>query len=872
MRLFLRVLLLLALATPAAAKPVRVFVVNPRVELRYADTYANYRDKMFALVDGQHPRRAELVQPDTLDIAAHLRPRDPDAPADALILFPEDVGLAAGLIGSRGETARGVTATSGGSTVAFLALTFGYTDLVQYYAARYPGLAGIGNLFLATTDTSYRAVYETFRDLARTYGVYVAASVNVAPARRVEAAEDPQLVARLRDPDEPERDYAYEAVGGRPVNTLFVFAPDGAVLVSANGQTLRSPEETGGVLRGSFDKAYLTELELDPLGLVGGAVRDLDVLDTAVGRLATVTSKDAWMLDVNDRYDAKRPQLVIQPEAFDQWAFVTDPWAPDGFKAGGFAQVQRNPSFLFNLTPCLVGNLFDVTFDGQGAVIGKRSKRENRPAAAWIGQPPDRGLLAVAPWVSEDPGGVDLAARRAALVADGRALLPTSGVACEPPNGPGICENGYRESILQADLELPGDTPPAARQPGPSVPTAFGSASFVAPNPGGEQRHPRVAASGDDVYVAWQDARHGNAAIYLAVSRDRGAHFAVKRVSDHAAGAVVELRPALAVAPHTGLVYVAWQEWCDASDDDCGRIMLARFDRDGNKLGADLRVDDGGDAGKWNVALTVDGGGNPLLAWVDERDDVLSAGAALPLEHIYFARSRDRGRSVTRNVRVDRGAPLASAATLDHKWAPALAVREPYVHVAWTDFRNYQWDIYTARSRSGRHFETNRRVDDGVTERLNDHPAIAVGARGDLHVAWADRRRQDPDTDIRYARGIAGGRRFSASQRLDRGSDANQWFPVLAAAGADLVVAWQDNRHGDNDIFFAASADDGMRFAPDQRLDDSGDDASEQTRPDLTIDAATHTVWAVWEDDRRGPAAIALAARPLPAGALGSSK
>jgi len=41
----------MALAAPAIAAPVRVFVVNPRVELRYADTYASYRDKMFALKD-----------------------------------------------------------------------------------------------------------------------------------------------------------------------------------------------------------------------------------------------------------------------------------------------------------------------------------------------------------------------------------------------------------------------------------------------------------------------------------------------------------------------------------------------------------------------------------------------------------------------------------------------------------------------------------------------------------------------------------------------------------------------------------------------------------------------------------------------------
>ncbi|MFN8644103.1 MAG: hypothetical protein U0802_21525 [Candidatus Binatia bacterium] len=549
-----------------------------------------------------------------------------------------------------------MTAATGGSTVAFLALTVAYQPWVEYYGARYPGTPGLAGLFLGATDTYYRAFYETFRDLAVTYGVHVAASVNVAPARRVEAADEPDLVARLRDPDEPQRVYAYEAVEGRLVNTLFVFAPDGSVLVADGaGGTARSPADTGGVLRGSLDKAYLTELEQDPLGLSSSAVRALDVLDTPVGRLASVISKDAWMVDVNDRYDAKRPQLVIQAEAFDQWAFSSDFWAPDGFKAGGFAQVQRNPSFLYNLTSCLVGNLFDVTFDGQGAVIGKRHKAASEAAAgqSWIGQDADAGFVAVAPWVAGDPGGDDLAARRASLVASGLPLLPGSGVVCDPPLGPGSCEDGYRESILRVDLDLPapGALPPS-RQPGPREPTAFGPAAFIGPA-AGEQRHPRLAAHGDDVYVAWQDSRHGRDAIYLAVSRDGGAHFTTRRVSDHAPGSVNQWRqrcmqpaPPSCASPGRSSA---------SADGDCGRIVAARFDADGNKLGADVRVDRGADAaGKWNAALAVDRGGNPIVAWVDERD---ASPGGLPLEHVYLARSRDSGLSFGTNARVDRGAP-----------------------------------------------------------------------------------------------------------------------------------------------------------------------------------------------------------------------
>ena len=72
--------------------------------------------------------------------------------------------------------------------------------------------------------------------------MYIAAAMNAAPARRVEASEDPALVALLGDPDEPGRDYAYEATSPYPGNTTYVFAPDGEVLVpDGTGGTLESP-------------------------------------------------------------------------------------------------------------------------------------------------------------------------------------------------------------------------------------------------------------------------------------------------------------------------------------------------------------------------------------------------------------------------------------------------------------------------------------------------------------------------------------------------------------------------------------------------------------------------------------------------------
>src|SRR5437867_5324295 len=471
----LLLLAMLALAAPAAATPVRMFAVGHKVRLDDGTTYQSFHDKMAALMDAGFPDRASLVQAGVDDVASHLFPADPAAPATVLVVFPEDVGLVAALIGSRGAAARAQISAVG----AIAALFAPYAVQYDYYNAKYPGQPLVRPLVLALTDTVYRGFYETFRELALTHGVYLAASFNAAPARRVEQATEPDLVALLRDPDEPSRTYAYEAVSPFPYNTTLVFAPDGEVLVpDGNGGTLESPSATGGVIRGSANKAYLTPIEQPPpgnqagLSLAFGPVHDLEVLDTPVGRLAIVISKDAWMIDVNDRFLAKGANVVLQPEAFSEWAYAAAPWQPNIFKEGGFANLEKHVPWVANVDASMTGNFFDVTFDGQSAVLGRKRKTSPGPLGpghAWIGQNPDTGFRIVAPWIEPDPGianpALTLAERRAMLAADGAQLLPGSGAACGGSLEVGACENGYREPVVFADVDLPAGATTAPVDP-----------------------------------------------------------------------------------------------------------------------------------------------------------------------------------------------------------------------------------------------------------------------------------------------------------------------------------------------------------------------------------------------------------------------
>jgi len=167
----------------------------------------------------------------------------------------------------------------------------------------------------------------------------------------------------------------------------------------------------------------------------------------------------------------------------------------------------------------------------------------------------------------------------------------------------------------------------------------------------------------------------------------------------------------------------------------------------------------------------------------------------------------------------------------------------------------------------------NAEVDDFADfERLDERPSVAVSRRGPLHVVWTDLRAREPDTNIFYARSDDHGTTFTPNRQLDdsktgfdvdHDTPTNQWHPSLAADCRALFVAWQDDRLGNDDVFFTTSFDGGATFAPAERVDDTGAGASEQSRPSLALARRGNRrlCYVVWEDDRNGTSDIYLARR-----------
>src|SRR3954453_16159139 len=71
--------LLLGAAASAHAKTVRVFAMQPKLDLAWMESRATYHDKMFALADAQlrEPDKP-LIQRGAADVASHLRGDGPN--------------------------------------------------------------------------------------------------------------------------------------------------------------------------------------------------------------------------------------------------------------------------------------------------------------------------------------------------------------------------------------------------------------------------------------------------------------------------------------------------------------------------------------------------------------------------------------------------------------------------------------------------------------------------------------------------------------------------------------------------------------------------------------------------------------------------
>lgn len=732
-------------------------------------------------------------------IAPCLSPERPN-----LVVFPEDSGLVAWFTGRKALLARG----SPDSTTAFNAMYAGAFRQVDAYRRRFPGISAARALTLALGDGAWRAMDRTFGGIAKRYGVYVISSANLP---YVERRDDEDSIKQFRDPDAPGDAPAYVATSRECFNSALLYGPEGSLL-------------------GRIDKVYLTDPEQDSLELSSAPLETLGTWELPFARIGAAISRDAFYAPFLQRMEDLGVNFVVQPEAFSGWTVEEEPgdWLPDVILASGWSHTQKYRGFQHNATPMLLGNLFELTFDGQTWITQKATP--DQPERAFVGSRSLRGWQELGPWTFSD-------ASREQLRAEGEQLKAGSGHSNE---------GRYARSVIAADLKFHGEGP------GPlvSVPPGAGLASRpVAPAPRGHQTNPDGAYdAGGRLYAVFSDSRSGQPQVYVAASGDEGQTFTPARPV--AASAAAQRRPSVAAGP-AGQVAVAWQE---AREGGREQIFVAVSSDGGATFSIPVAVEPL-EAAQWEPDLAWQPGGMGVaVVWTDFREGLAPK--------IRIARSADGGRNWGASTRVDGSNEVTERAE-GSQLQPTIAWSGAALVAAWIDYRERDWEVYAAASPGGdASFGTAEQISpEDDAETLASDPQLAPGTDGRIALVWDDQRERRGHHDVRGAQWVGGV--WTPLPLLTGGADAGDFLsrfrPSVAVVHGELLTVFQDLSVGKSGLMVARNPlDVALPRSTPTRLDDTGSAANQLTRPRVVARRDGRGGVVLFEDDRDGYSRVRL--------------
>ena len=215
--------------------------------------------------------------------------------------------------------------------------------------------------------------------------------------------------------------------------------------------------------------------------------------------------------------------------------------------------------------------------------------------------------------------------------------------------------------------------------------------------------------------------------------------------------------------------------------------------------------------------------------------------------HIAWSDNRDGNQEIYYKHSTDEGLNWDSAIRLTNapgiSWINSMSVLGSNVHIVWQDERDGNWEIYYKRSTDGGlSWEPDTRLTNNSAMSL--YSSISVSGPI-VHVVWEDLR--DGNIEIYYKRSTDGGSTWEADTRLTNDTAASV-LPSIASSDSVVHVAWSDKRDdGDREIYYNRSLDGGFTWGDDTRLTII---PGESKYPNIALSGSA--VHIVWFDNRDG--------------------
>ncbi len=345
--------------------------------------------------------------------------------------------------------------------------------------------------------------------------------------------------------------------------------------------------------------------------------------------------------------------------------------------------------------------------------------------------------------------------------------------------------------------------------------------------------------------VCWYDKRSGNNDIFLQLFDRNGVRQGTNRRVNDDTSSQEQLKPSM-MKDQSGKFTVVWQDyrangypfngdiygqryladgsvqaanfkvnddfgtetqaWQDIDCDDFGNFVVVwednrngnydiyaqRYHKSGTKLGTNIRVnDDAGAAYQHNPRVTVDGTGDFVIAWYDNRsgrDDIMAQR--------YNSSGVAQGTNVLVNDNINNEKHVMPDVASDYNGN---------FTVVWIDYRNGSYpnnpDIYGRMfwadgSSRGGNFKINS--DGGQSSQME--PAIGMDYFGNYIIAWRDEREGNNDIYAQYYDNT--GRTVGLNYRVNTDvGTATQSFPNVTMDGINIYYTWTDDRNGSFDVY-----------------------------------------------------------------------
>ena len=377
----------------------------------------------------------------------------------------------------------------------------------------------------------------------------------------------------------------------------------------------------------------------------------------------------------------------------------------------------------------------------------------------------------------------------------------------------------------------------------------------------------QVASSGENVYIVWQEnpptgfssQRDGliNYEIYIKKSVDGGRTFGDEINLSNNPG--FSEHPQIAASGDN--VYVAWIDnsplvGSSSQAEDNKKIMFKKSTDAGNTFGETITLSDVQDADSSNLEMAA-AGNNVYAVWQvtplppqlnADQDNVQPAG-------IFLARSSDNGETF-------HEAKSLSGNVL--KSYPKVAAYQNKVYVIWNvgiigdntspQNNNNNNDssidngIYLTKS-----FDGGRTFDDTLKLNANWNSVgeSQIAASGDsVYVVWGGNPDEKVAGNLFYTSSLDNGVSFSAARTLTERNTLNAEVATVDN-GNDVYLAWQGVLPNDNEeIFVKKSADNGATFTEISENVSDNEGISECTS--ISISEDSRKVYLAWEDSPAG--------------------